>query len=523
MRRFLLLAALLLAARTVWAIDIHDTRLVADPAVSGDRIAFAYANDLWVANLDGSGVRRLTSHPGVESGPKFSPDGKWIAFTGRYEGNTDVYVVPSEGGVPRRLTWHPKNDVALGFTPDGANVLFSSPREVYTTRYLQLFTVPVNGGMATKLPIPHAAKATYSSDGKKIVYVPLGDAFNEWKHYRGGQVSHLVIFDVATNATSDVPQPAGRCNDTDPMWVDGKVYFRSDRDGDFNLYSFDPAAKKVTKLTNHKDFPIVNATGGAGKVIYEQAGYLHLFDVKSGSEARLKVGVATDLVETLPRFVKGKKYLRAAAISPSGARAAFEYRGEIFTLPREKGDERNLTNTPGANDRSPAWSPDGKSIAWFSDRGGEYKVYIGDQDGKGSPREIKIDGAGFYDDPKWSPDSRKISFADNSRSIHVVDVAAGAGDKVSSDVLYGPVRVLNHSWSPDSQWLAYTRNTPTYMNRIYLYSVSEKKSYPLTDPYTDASQPVFDPNGKYLYFLASTDADPVEDWFAQSNADLRST
>ncbi|MEA2239438.1 MAG: tricorn protease [Thermoanaerobaculia bacterium] len=477
-----LFLALLLTSAQLLAVDIHDTRLLSDPAVSADRIAFGYANDLWVANLDGSGVRRLTSHPGIESGPRFSPDGKWIAFTGRYEGNTDVYVVPSEGGVPKRLTWHPKNDVALGFTPDGASVVFSSPREVYTTRYLQLFTVPVGGGMATRLPVPHAAKAVFSADGKKIVYVPLGDAFNEWKHYRGGQVSNLVIFDTATYAIEHVPQPAGRCNDTDPMWLDGKVYFRSDRDGEFNLYSFDPASKKIAKLTNHSDFPIVNASAGAGKVAYEQAGYLHLYDPKNASESRLKVGVAADLVESLPRFVKGKKYIRDVAISPSGARAAFEFRGEIFTVPREKGDDRNLTNTPGANDRSPAWSPDGKSIAWFSDRSGEYRLYIGDQDGKGTPREIKIDGAGFYDDPKWSPDSKKLSFADNSRSIYVADVATGAADKVSSDVLYGPVRVLNHSWSPDSQWLAYTRNTPTYMNRIYLYSTGEKKSYPLTDP-----------------------------------------
>lgn len=521
--RALLFLALLMTAAPLVAVDIHDTRLLSDPAVSGDRIAFGYANDLWVANLDGTGARRLTSHPGIESGPRFSPDGKWVTFTGRYEGNTDVYVVPSEGGVPKRLTWHPKDDVALGFTPDGASILFASPREVYTSRYQQLFTVPVGGGMATKLPIPHAAKAVFSSDGSKIVYVPLRDAFNEWKHYRGGQVSNLVIFNTTTYTTEHVPQPPDRCNDTDPMWLDGRIYFRSDRDGEFNIYSYDPATKKVERLTRHADFPIVNATAGGGKIIYEQAGYLNLLDPKSLSDNRLKVGVAADLVESLPRFVKGKKYLSNAAVSPSGARAAFEFRGEIFTVPREKGDDRNLTNTPGASDRSPAWSPDGKSIAWFSDRSGEYQLYIGDQEGKGTPRAIRIDGAGFYDDPKWSPDSKKISFADNSRSIYVADVATGAADKVSSDVLYGPVRVLNHSWSPDSKWLAYTRNTPTYMNRILLYSIGEKKSYPLTDPYTDASQPVFDPNGKYLYFLASTDAGPVEDWFAQSNADLRAT
>jgi tricorn protease len=524
-RRLFLSVVLLsgIAFVPAFAVDIRDTRLLTDPAVSADHIAFAYANDLWVANIDGSGVRRLTSHPGIESGPHFSPDGKLIAFTGRYAGNTDVFVVATEGGVPQRLTWHPGRDTALDFTPDGTSVLFSSARDVYTSRYLQLFTVPVTGGAVTKLPIPHAAKAAYSADGKKIVYVPLGDAFNEWKHYRGGQVSRLIVFDTTTYATEQVPQPAGRCNDSDPVWVEGKIYFRSDRDGEFNLYSYDPAVKQVNRLTKYADFPILNLSAGGGRIIFEQAGYLHLFDPRTAGDQRLHVGVAADLLETLPRFVKGKKYLRHPSISPSGARAAFEFRGEIITLPREKGDDRNLTSSPGAHDRSPVWSPDGKSIAWFSDKSGEYKLYILSQDGKGTPREIAINGSGFYDDPRWSPDSTKISLADNSRTIWVVDLAGGEAAKVASDYLYGPVRVLHHAWSPDSQWLAYTRNTATMMNRIWLYSMAEKKSYPVTDGYSDSTNPVFDPNGKYLYFLTSTDAGPVEDWFAQSNHDLKAT
>ncbi|MCU1244301.1 MAG: tri1 1, partial [Acidobacteria bacterium] len=522
-RRLFCTLALILCAAPILAVDIHDTRLLAEPAVSRDHIAFTYANDIWVANLDGSGVRRLTSHPGPETGPRFSPDGTMIAFNGRYDGNTDVYVVPTEGGVPRRLTWHPGVDVALGFTPDNAAVLFSSPREVHTLRYRQLFTVPVGGGSATKLPIPHAAKAAYSPDGKTIAYVPLGDAFNEWKHYRGGQVSHIVLFDTKSYATVDVPQPAGRCNDTDPAWLGGKLYFRSDRDGEFNLYSYDPAGKQVTKLTRYSDFPVLGLAASEGKVLYEQAGYLHLLDTRGGSDNRLRIGVAADLLETLPRFVKGKKYVRSASISPSGARAAFEFRGDIITLPREKGDDRNLTGSSAANDRTPVWSPDGKSIAWFSDKSGEYKLYVGSQDGKGTPREIAIDGAGFYDTPDFSPDSKRIAFTDNSRTIFIADLATGKVEKVSSDVLYGPIRTLSHCWSPDSQWLAYTRNTQTYMNRIWLYSVGEKKSTPLTDGYSDSSQPVFDANGKYLYFLASTDAGPVEDWFSQANNDLRAS
>src|SRR5712691_4605254 len=229
------------AALPLQAVNTSDTRLLADPAISANEIAFAYANDLWIANADGTNVRRLTSHPGVESGPRFSPDGSLIAFTGQYEGNTDVYIVPSSGGVPKRLTYHPGRDVVLGFTPDGSSVLFTSPRDVYTRRFTQLFTVPVGGGAVTKLPIPNATKATYSPDGRKIVYQPIGDAFLEWKHYRGGQAARLMIFDTATNAVEQIPQPADRSNDTDPLWIGNKVYFRSDRAGEFNVFSYDPS------------------------------------------------------------------------------------------------------------------------------------------------------------------------------------------------------------------------------------------------------------------------------------------
>jgi tricorn protease len=514
-------AVTLLGPAGAFSIDLADTRLVSDPATSGSLVAFAYANDLWVAQADGSGVRRLTSHPGVESGPRFSPDGSLIAFTGRYEGNTDVYVVPAAGGVPTRLTYHPGADRALGFTPDGKAVLFSSGREVYTSRYTQLFTVPVGGGFPTKLPIPNASKAQISPDGKTIAYVPLSEAFNQWKRYRGGTAARILLFDTATYATEQVPQPAGRSNDTDPMWVGDRLYFRSDRGGEFDVYGFDRATKAVTRLTAHADFPVLNASSGGGRIAYEQAGYVHLLDPATGVSTRLELGVASDLVERLPRWAKGAKWIRGGSLSPSGARVALEFRGEIVTLPREKGDDRNLTHSPGIHERSPAWSPDGKWIAWFSDEGGEYGLVIAPQDGKGSPRRIAVKGAGYYENPKWSPDSRKISFTDNSRTIYVLDVATGAQTKVASDPLYGPVEVLHHAWSPDSRYLAYTTNTPTYFNRLFLYSVADGRSWPVSDGLADATSPVFDKSGKYLYFLVSTDAGPVNDWFSQANADMR--
>jgi len=516
-----LFALSLLAPAGARAIDLADTRLVADPATSGTRVAFGYANDLWVAAADGSGVRRLTSHPGVESGPRFSPDGALVAFTGRYEGNTDVYVVPAAGGVPKRLTYHPGNDTALGFTPDGKAVLFSSGREVYTGRYTQLFTVPVGGGFPTRLPIPNASKAQISPDGKTTAYVPLSEPFNQWKRYRGGTTARILLFDNATHAVEQVPQPASRCNDTDPMWVGGRLVFRSDRDGEFNLYAFDRGTKAVARLTSHADFPVLNASAGGGRVAYEQAGYVHLLDAATGASTRLKLGVASDLVELRPRWAKGPKWIRGGSLSPSGARVALEFRGEIVTLPREKGDDRNLTQSPGVHERSPAWSPDGKWIAWFSDDGGEYGLVLSPQDGKGAARRIPLKGAGFYAHPRWSPDSKKLSFSDNSRTIFVLDVATGAQAKVASDALYGPVPVLHHAWSPDSRFLAYTQNTPTYFNRLSLYSVSDGESYAVSDGLADATSPVFDASGKYLYFLVSTDAGPSNDWFSQARADVR--
>lgn len=524
MRRNLLLALTLsLLAVPLAAVNIEDTRLLAEPAIAPHAIAFSYANDVWLANPDGTNVRRLTSHPGVESAPHFSPDGTLVAFTGRYEGNTDVYVVPATGGVPKRLTYHPGADAVLGFTRDGKSILFTSGREVHTRRYVQLFTVPVNGGAVTKLPIPHAFKAAYSPDGSKLVYLPLGEPFREWKNYRGGTASRLMIADLSTLAVEQIPQPATRCNDTDPMWIGDKIYFRSDRNGEFNLYSYDTKTKAVAQLTSFTDFPVMSASEGAGKVIFEQAGYLHTFDPSTRSDTRLKVGVAADLVETRPRFAKGTKYVRSYSLSPSAQRIALEFRGEILTLPAEKGDDRNVTQSVAANDRSPAWSPDGKSIAWFTDETGEYELRIAPQDGKGAVKKIKLEGAGFYEDSKWSPDGTKLSYTDNSHSLYVLDVASGATTKISSNVLYRPGRILDYNWSADSKWLAYTRTGTTNMQSILLWSVEQKKSFPLTDTIADAREPVFDPNGKYLYFTASTDAGPVADWFSMSNADVRST
>ena len=527
-RRASALFTLLLALPLSAAADpsITDTRLLSEPAISADRIAFIYANDLWTCGLDGKNVRRLTSDVGVESSPAFSADGRWIAFSAQYEGNTDVYVVGADGGVPKRLTWHPGNDVAVGFTPDSKSVLFTSPRNVYTARYTQLFTVPVDGGAEELLPIPHSDRAVYSPDGKRIAYNPLGPRFLQWKRYRGGTVSQVWLYDTATHAIEKVPQPASRVNDAGPMWLGDSVYFRSDREGEFNLWSYDTKSKALKRLTSHTDFPVLNASAGAGKIVYEQAGYLHLFDPASGSARKLTIGVAADLPETRPRFAKetkDRKYIRDFSISPTGVRVAMDFRGEIITIPAEKGDVRNLTNSPGVHERSPIWSPDGRSIAYFTDDSGEYALWIESQNGKGEPKKFKLSGAGFYEFPAWSPDSRKIAFVDNSRTLYWLDTGSGAMKKVASDYFYGPIKYLHPAWSPDSKWIAYAINNPAYVNRVYAYSLEQEKAFPVTDGLSDASEPVFDRSGKYLYFLASTDAGPVNNWFSLETNDLKIT
>jgi tricorn protease len=520
---FLLFSALF-APRFAWADpDVNDTRLLSQPAISSKNIVFVYADDLWVADLDGKNVRRLTSDEGIESNPVISPDGKTVAFSAQYEGNTDIYTIPVTGGSPTRLTWHPSPDIARGFTPDGKEVLFSSPRHVSNNRYMQLFTVPLTGGMPTQLPIPHGFEASFSPDGEYIAYTPLSDRTLQWKNYRGGTHSRIWIYRRKDHAVEQIPQPESRCNDLDPRWQGDTIYFRSDRNGEYNLFAYDPATKRVKQLTDHVDFPVASLNVGGGKVIYEQAGYLHILNPADGKDERLKIGVASDLVEARPRWVKGAKYIRNASVSPSGARAVFEFRGEIVTVPAEKGDPRNLTNTVDVHERSPVWSPDGKSIAYFSDEGGEYQLHVRPAVGNDKAKVYPIKEAGFYEKPVWSPDGKKIAFIDNSMSLYWIDLATGQVKKIASEPQYMPngLRTLTPAWSPDSKWIVYALGNKAAYHTVYAYNLEKGEPRAITDGLSDAVDPVFDASGKYLYFFGSTEAGPVNQWFAQSNADMR--
>jgi tricorn protease len=506
----------------VLGIDTKDTKMLSQPAIGTSHIAFVYANDLWVADRQGNNVKRLTTHQGEESDPVFSPDGKWIAFSGQYDGNTDVYIIPVEGGIPKRLTWHPSPDSVRCFTPDGSAVLFNSSRDVANRNRNKLYTVSLEGGMPQPLKVPYADDAVYSPDGTRLAYTPFGEAFRQWKHYRGGTFSRIWIFRFEDTSVEKIPQPEGRCNDIDPMWIGDKIYFVSDREGEFNLFSYDLGTKELRQITYEKDFPILSASAGSGTIIYEQAGYLHLFDPQAGRSQKLTIGVAADLLELRQRYVKGERYIRHGEISPTGARAVFEFRGEVVTVPAEKGDFRNLSQTTGVHEREPVWSPDGKKIAYFSDQSGEYSLHVLDRD-KEEVRNYPLKGAGFYDGIEWSPDCKKIAFTDNSWSLFWIDLESGKQTKVGQEYLYGIYKSIRGIWAPDSRWIVYTMNTAAYFQKVYLYSLDEDKSYPVTDGLSEVSDGVFDPSGKYLYFFSSTDAGPVKHWFAMSNADMEMT
>ncbi|TAH07350.1 MAG: peptidase S41 [Sphingobacteriia bacterium] len=522
-----LLALLLITGfnQIALAIDTNDTRLLWQPAISKSYIAFIYAEDLWVANRDGSNPKRITASEGLESNPVFSPDGNTIAFTGQYDGNSDVFTVPVTGGIPKRLTWHPGNDLVRDFSPDGKQVLFASQRNSFTTRYFQLFTVDVNNGSENQLQIPNAFWASYSPDGTMIAYTTIPDAFEQWKNYRGGTMSRIWLYNIKSHAVTEIPKPQGGCNDTKPVWEGNTVFFRSDRNGEFNLFSYEPSSKLVKQLSKFNDLPVSSLDGTSGEIIFAQSGYLHVYNTVNNSINKLKVGIAADLLDLRSRFVKGDNYIRSTHISPSGTRVVVDFRGDIITLPGQKGDQLNITNTPNIHEKYPQWSPDGKSIAYFSDANGEYALHIKNQNGTGETKIVKLTGSGFYAFIHWSPDSKKLCFVDNGRRLYLLDIATGKTEKIAEDIHYGrgAFRELFGSWSSDGNFISYTIITETNFEKAFIYALGENKSYPVSDGLSNVSEPKFDPSGKYLYMLASTDAGPVVNWFDQSNQDMDAT
>jgi tricorn protease len=478
------------------------TRFLYQPDTNGELIAFIYAGDLWTVPVQGGTARRLTSHPGLESNPRFSPDGKWIAFSAEYDGNTDVYLIPCEGGEPKRLTYHPSPDIVQGWTPDGAKILFKSGRTSHNRKFNTLFTVGPDGGFPEELPIPMAEFADWSPDGRFIAYNPIYQFWQpNWRRYRGGTAPPVWIVNLRDYSSKEIPRQ--NSNDMYPCWLKDTVYFLSDRNRVMNLFSYNTRTEDLKQLINHGESDIKYLGSGGGLVVYGVEGYLYVYEPGTGQSRQVVVSVSSDLTALRPDFKYVATEIASFDLSPTGRRAAFEAHGEILTVPAEKGDCRNITRSPGAMDRYPAWSPDGKTLAYFSDAGGEYALYLSDQMGKSAARKISLPEPSFYYQPFWSPDSRKIALTDKKLNIWCLDVGDDKPFKVD-------VYCSSPAWSPDSRWLAYKRYQLTRYGVICLYSLDQKKSVPITDGMSDADIPCFDRSGQYLIFAASTNTGPLK-------------
>lgn len=517
--------ALLLCLCLSCIATAQGTRLLRHPTVSRDSVAFEYAGDLWIVSRSGGEARRLTSTPGVETNPYFSPDAAQIAFTATVAGNTDVYVMPAKGGDPTRLTYHPGVDRVRGWTPDGHRVVFASVRTSAPQQsYFRLWSIVLDSGLPEPLPMPRAFSAAYSPDGRRLAYeefttvfVPEFYEISEWRHYRGGRTHPISVMSLSDHSVEKLPWTDS--NDTLPMWIGNMIYFLSDRNQTMNLFAYRLDTKRVTQLTHHDDFDIMTASAGPDAIVYEQAGYIHLVDATSGRAQRLNIEVTGDLPWARPQFKKVVTLIRNTALSPTGVRAAFEARGEILTVPAEKGDYRNLTQSSGAHDRNPIWSPDGAQLAWLSDAGGEYQLMLGDPLGVTAPRAMPLPSMAFFSAPAWSPDGMQILLQDNHHNLWMIEVASGKAAKIDTDSYPDPMREFDAAWAPDSKWIAYSKNLPSHLRAIFVYSLADKKAHQITDGLADSITSAFDTGGKYLYFMTSTNYGPSTGWLEMSSID----
>jgi tricorn protease len=491
--------------------------LLRDPTMSKTQIVFEYGGELWSVARSGGQARMLASGMDLLTGPIFSPDGSQIAFTGTYDKNTDVYVVPATGGQPRRLTFHPDPDVAVGWTPDGGSVLFRSKRYSYSDPD-QLFSVPVTGGFPTELALPSGEMGSYSGDRSHIAYVPGFQWEPYWKGYKGGQHTEIYVTRLADSSTVRIPNL--NSNETNPMWVGGKIYFLSDRDGPETLYAYDTVSGQVKRLIDNSGFDITSASAGPGGIVYSQFGQLHVYDFATGATHTVPVTVTGDLPQRRAYFADVAKDIGQFGISPNGVRAVFEAHGDILTVPAKHGSIENLTHSPGAMDRDPAWSPDGQSIAYFSDRAGEYDLYIRHQDGTGAERRIALgQDDSYYYELTWSPDSKKLLFTDQKLNLWYVDTSGSDAHpkKIATDTFDIPLHEFDAHWSPDSRWVAYTRLMANSLHAIYVYSLSDGSTHELTHGSSDCMYPQFDAGGKYLYFTSSTDTGLAYGWLEMTS------
>jgi len=490
-----------------------EARLLRFPDVHGDTVAFSHGGDLWTVPASGGTARRLTSGAGLELFPRFSPDGKWIAFTGQYDGSSDVYVIPSAGGAPRRLTWYPSREnperlgfdnMVVGWTPDG-RVLFRSQRGPLGGFLGEPYTVRPEGGAPEPFPLPEMGLASFSPDGKKLAMTRVFRDFRTWKRYQGGLAPDIWICDLATRALERVTDWRG--TDTQPMWIGDAIYYLSDQDDwRVNLWRYDLRTRERKRVTDFKEFDVKWAHSGSGRIVFENGGFLYLFDPAGNRAQKIPVEIPDDRRDARERWVRVDDKVTDASIGPDGQRAVFTARGDVFTVPAERGDVRNVTRTQGVREKNATWSPDGRSLAYFSDATGEEELYVVSQDGKRKPVQVTHGPPSWHFPPVWSPDSKKIAYADRGLRLFFVDVA----EKTPVLVVHAPRREISeYAWSPDSRWIAYATDTETDFSAIHLYSLDSRSVTRVTSDAFDSHEPVFDPLGRYLYFLSDRDVSPT--------------
>lgn len=495
-----------------WSYGQISGSLMQHPDVSATQITFIYGDDVWIASKNGGTAHRLSSPDGSETYPRFSPDGTMIAYTANYHGNSDVYVISANGGVPKRLTYHGMPDRVLGWTADGKSVLFASSRESGRQRYNQFYTISITGGSSVKLPVPYGEFASFSPDGSKIAYTDRSRVNRNWKRYRGGTAPDITIFDLDSFASENIT--TNSANDELPMWHGNTIYYMSDNGPEKrnNLWKYELDSKSNTQLTFLKDYDITFPEIGPSDIIFEAGGKLFLYNLSSNSTTELSINIISDQRGLIAEQKNVASFLQSSTVSPDGNRVIVQARGELFNLPAVEGFVANLSASTGSAERKPAWSPDGNSVACWSDASGEYQLVLYDMTGKQEPRTVTNFTQGFNYSIYWSPDSKKIMYVDQSMTINLIDVTSGKVTRVDQGkyMTEGPLRNFEVTWSPDSRWAAFAHGIENPTNSaIFLYDIENNKVSQLTSGYYSDSRPAFSADGKHLFFLSNRTFNPI--------------
>lgn len=489
----------------------QETRLLRQPDINATHVVFTYGGDIWIKGLNTNEVKRITSTPAVESNPHLSPDGKWIAFSSNRSGSNSVYIVSINGGDPKRLTWHPNGSSVRGWVNNGKSVLYASSRETAPRPYNRLWTVPIKGGAPTLISKQWGYDGSFSSNGKMIAIDKMSRWDGEWRAYRGGQNTPLIILDIKTSKETLLPHT--NTTDVQPLWLGDAIYFLSDRDLVMNIWKYNTKNKSLSQVTKFKGSDVKWLSGNNRTLVYERDGYIHTYDIASKKSKRLKINVVGDFPWTETKWQNVSRSARSASLSPNGKRAIMESRGEIFTVPLKFGDARNITQSSGTADRAPIWSPKGDKIAWFSDKDRKgYALFIASQDGMSDITKIAIGASKMAWSPTWSPNGKHIAFVDDDVRLRIVNLETKkikTIDVGGNNLERGRIQM---NWSPDSNWIAYEKSATNNFRQIYIWSAKTNTSTPITDPFADSFSPVWDLNKKQLYFLASTNVALGSGW-----------